>query len=227
MSADRCPGLSPERRRPGGCPGGVPPPPPGAQARRRRSTPGGMVAAMKVFAVLLLLAACSRDATPPVTETMDTREPTGVLYVGSPELPVHAEPNEQSELLATYTNGEAVSVLSEKAEWVEVRTGNRAGWAKRAQLTTAAEKDESEANPTPKFRIMPLPVSAPAAHGEIYIEANVNTDGEVTSTRMLSNTTGSTALADQNAAALHSARFYPIIRKGERQPFKYYHRVTY
>ena len=74
---------------------------------------------------------------------------------------------------------------------------------------------------------MPMPVSAPSARGDIYIEADVNTDGEVTAVRMITNTTGSTALGQQNMDALRRAKFFPIVVKGERQRFKYYHRVTY
>ena len=181
---------------------------------------------MKQLALLLLLAACSAE-TPVATETVDTRAAIGVMYVGSPELPVRQQPNDAAAVITTYSNGEAISILAEKGEWVEVRTGDRAGWAKKADLTTADRKLANEENPEPKFRRMPLPVSAPSARGEIYIEADVNTDGDIVSTRIITNTTGSVALAAQNESALKSARFYPIIVKGERQKFKYYHRVTY
>jgi hypothetical protein len=86
---------------------------------------------------------------------------------------------------------------------------------------------EQEENPQPKFRVMPLPVSAPSARGEIYLEADVNTEGEVVTVRTITNTTGSEALVAQNTAALRAARFHPIVQKGERVKFKYYHRVTY
>ena len=177
-----------------------------------------------ILATLLLAPACKQEQ---VIVPMDTREPIGIWYVGSPELNVREQPNDAAPVMATYSNGEAMSVLSQKGEWAEVRTGDRVGWAKMAELTTAAAKTESEENPTPKFRVMPLPVSAPSATGEIYIEADVNTDGDVVNTRLLSNTTGSEALAHQNVSALKMAKFYPIIIKGERQVFKYYHRVTY
>ena len=72
-----------------------------------------------------------------------------------------------------------------------------------------------------------MPVSAPSARGDVYIEADVNTDGEVTDVRMIQNTTGSEALGTQNMQALRQAKFHPILVKGERQKFKYYHRVTY
>jgi outer membrane biosynthesis protein TonB len=183
---------------------------------------------MKRYAVLaVLLAACAREA--PVTDTTptETREPISIAYVGSPELPVRERAEDSAPILATYGNGEAVSILAEKGDWVEVRTGDRTGWAKKSDLTTAEAKQEAETNPQPKFRVMPMPVSAPSAHGEIYIEADVNTDGDVTALRMVQNTTGSEVLGTQNLDALRHARFYPIVVKGERQKFKYYHRVTY
>jgi uncharacterized protein YgiM (DUF1202 family) len=177
---------------------------------------------LALFAVL-----CSRETVVTDTGVMETREPIAVRYVGAPELNVREQPNDTAPVLATYQNGEAISVFADQGEWVEVRTGDRAGWARAAELTTAEGKTEQEENPSPKFRVMPLPVSAPSARGEIYIEADVNSDGEVISTRIITNTTGSMALAAQNDAALKTAKFFPIVQKGERKPFKYYHRVTY
>lgn len=180
----------------------------------------------RVFVPLLLLFAFCKSE-PPVTETMDTRDPIGIRFVGSPELPVRAQPNDTAAVIASYQNGEAVSVMAERGEWVEVRTGTGSGWARAADLTNAEAIARQEENPEPKFRVMPLPVSAPSAHGEIYIEADVNTDGDVVNTRLVTNTTGSTSLAAQNESALRAAKFHPIVIKNERQPFKYYHRVTY
>ncbi|MEA2462750.1 MAG: Bacterial domain [Acidobacteriota bacterium] len=178
--------------------------------------------------LLLLLVACKEEQrTVTTTATMDMRDPIAVKYVGAPELNVRAQADDKAPILATYQNGEAISILADKGEWVEVRTGDRAGWARAAGLTDAAGAVAQEENPEPKFRVMPMPVSAPSARGEIYIEADVNTDGEITATRMLVNSTGSPALAAQNLAALKTARFHPIVQKGERVKFKYYHRVTY
>lgn len=183
---------------------------------------------MRTAAVLLLLlAACKGETTLTDTVVMDTREPISVMYVGAPELAVREQANDTAPVIVTYQNGEAVSVLAEKGQWSEVRTGDRAGWAKTADLTTAAGKEQAEEDPQPKFRVMPMPVSAPSAKGEIYIEADVNTDGDVTSLRIITNTTGSADLAEQNASALRTARFHPIVVGNERRKFKYYHRVTY
>jgi uncharacterized protein YgiM (DUF1202 family) len=180
-------------------------------------------------AALLLafaLSACG-NSEPAVTDTADTREPIRVMYVGAPELPVREQPTDTAPIVATYQNGEALSILSEKGDWVEVRTGDRAAWAKLADLTNAEGKEKAENNPDPKFRVVPMPVSAPSSHGEIYIMAEVNSDGEITSTRILENTTGSPALAEQNANALKNGKFYPIVVKGVRTTVQYFHRVTY
>lgn len=177
-------------------------------------------------ALLLFLPACSRE-TPVVPEATDTRESIEVLYIAVPSLSVREQANDTAVVIATYPIGEAVSVLAKQGDWVEIRTGDRSGWARAAELQTAQQQASGEANPEPKFQRMPLPVSAPSARGEIYIEASVNTDGDVTDTRIITNTTGIPALAAQNEAALKAAKFYPIRIKGEVKTFKYYHRVTY
>ncbi len=180
-------------------------------------------------AALLLafaLLACKNEE-PVVTGTVDNRTPIRVAYVGAPEMNVRAQANDSAEVLATYQNGEAVSVLAEKGDWVEVRSGDGSGWAKAADLTDAAGKTAAEANPEPKFKVIPMPVSAPSAHGSIYIMATVNSDGEITSAKVLENTTGNPALGEQNASSLKNAKFYPMVVKGERRNFEYFHRVTY
>ncbi len=172
------------------------------------------------------LVACSEKPTttgPPI----DTREPIRIAYVGAPELQVHKAADQAAAVIGTYQNGEAVSVLAEKGEWAEIRTGGSSGWVNLADLTDAAGKQAQENDPQARFRVMPLPVSAPSARGEIYIEADVNSDGDVVTVRTLTNTTGSAALAFQNEESLRAAKFHPMVQKGARMPFKYYHKVTY
>lgn len=182
---------------------------------------------MKRLAFLLLLFSFSCKQEHVVTETVDTREPVGVLYVAQPEMQVREKPDDKAAVLATYQSGEAISILAKKGDWAEVRSGAGSGWAKLSDLMDADAKKQLEANPDVRFRIMPLPVSAPSAHGEIYIQADVNSDGDVITTKVIVNTTGSPELAAQNEQALKSAKFYPIVQKNERKPFQYYHRVTY
>lgn len=174
----------------------------------------------------LACVACSAEPERALAPT-DTRAPIAVQYIAVPELLVRAQPNDTAAVITKYPIGEAVSVLAKQGDWVEIRTGDRSGWVRAAELQTPEQQASGEANPEPKFQRMPLPISAPSARGEIYIEASVNTDGDVTDTRLITNTTGSAQLAQQNADQLKAAKFYPITVKGERKTFKYYHRVTY
>src|SRR5262249_40676370 len=177
------------------------------------------------FVLLLLTLACRREA--PVTATTDTRDPIEVAYVGAPELQVHTKADDASPVQTTFLSGESVSVLVRRGEWVEVRTAAGSGWAHAADLTNAANAASEEKNPTPRFKVPPSPVVQPGAHGAIFIEANVNDQGEVTSAKVIVNETGSIALGEQNAAALKAAKFYPIVKKGQRVPFVYHYNVTY
>jgi len=180
-----------------------------------------------VFVLLALaLATCAKE-TPQIAEVTDTRASIAVMYVAVPEMVVREKPDDNAPVVTKYPIGDAVSVLTNQGAWIEIRSGERSGWVHAADLQTAQAQKSGEDNPEPKFSRMPLPISAPSAHGEIYIEASVNTDGDVTDSRIITNTTGSETLARQNEASLRAAKFYPITIKGVRKPFKYYHRVTY
>lgn len=183
---------------------------------------------MRLF--LLVLAAltltCGGETSAPQA-ALDTREASEFAYVGAPELLIRARPADDAPVVAKKITSESVSILARQGEWVEVRIATGSGWARAADLSTAADAVREEEKPTPRFRLAPSPASAPMASGSIYIEADVNTDGDVTSTRIVSNTTGNDMLARQNEAALRKAKFHPIVQKGKRVPFQYYHRIDY
>jgi uncharacterized protein YgiM (DUF1202 family) len=182
---------------------------------------------MKYALLLLALfaAGCKKEALP---EPTDTRAPIATEYVTGPELPVYTQSSDTAPTTATYQNGESVEVLAKSGDWTEIRVGDGSGWVKASQLGTGeAAAKQNDGEPQIRFVKAPGAVTNLTAKGEIYIEADVNTDGEVVKTRILENTTGSAQLGEQNAAALATAKFYPIMKNGSRQPFKYYHRVSY
>ena len=184
---------------------------------------------MRFLVCCLLSAVCclSCQQEPVLTVTTDTREPIAIMYSGVSELPVYAKQDEKSKVLTKYLSGESVSVLSKKGDWSEVRTVSGSGWVHSSDLTTAEGAKQEEANPTPKFRIAPQPVSAPSAHGVIYLEADVNTEGDVTHVDVLSNEPNDPGLLQRNIEALKQAKFYPIVQKGQKKAFKYDFRVNY
>lgn len=185
-----------------------------------------MASTIAAGALVLALGACGGSEK--AVETTDTRMPIATEYVRGASLPIHAQPSDASPVISTYQNGEAVSVLARKNGWVEVRTVGGSGWVTPDGLAssteaTAVEKD----NLTPRFVRAPEPMSEPGAHGDIVLEAQVSSDGEVMSVRTLRNTTGRVALEARTAAALQRAKFAPMVQHGRRQPFVYEYRAHY
>src|SRR5581483_9666595 len=146
--------------------------------------------------------ACHQETA--VTGTTDTRDPIAIQYAGVSELPVHAKPDDHSKVVTKYLSGESVSILSRKGDWSEVRTVEGSGWVHTADLTTAQ-----------------------SAHGVIYLEADVNTDGDVTHVDVLADEPKDPSLLQRNIASLMQAKFYPIVQKGQKKAFKYDYRVEY
>jgi uncharacterized protein YgiM (DUF1202 family) len=172
------------------------------------------------------LAACNSET--PSTATTDTRMPIEVQYVRDSALKIHTKAADDAPVVTTYQHGESVSVLSRRDAWAEVRIASGSGWVHANELVDAAEATKAEADNTkPHFTRDPQPVTQPGVHGDVVLEADVNTDGIVTNVRTLKNTTGSMSLETRNAESLRRAVFTPVVRHGRREAFVYEHRVHY
>ena len=174
---------------------------------------------------LLLFIACHRETI--VTGTVDERPSIAVKYAGVSKLDVHAKADDAAPVVSSFLQGESVSIIAQKNGWSEVRLGGGGtGWVRDAELTNAEAAKILEDNPSAEFRVAPQTVAAPGAHGEVYLEAEVNTEGDVGKITVITNTTNDPALLARNIAALQQAKFVPIVQKGRRKQFLYYHRVT-
>lgn len=177
----------------------------------------------RLAAVLVLAVACSQEPSTVATGTLDTRETKEVLYVIAPGgAQVYAKADTASEVMAEYLTGEALSVLAKQGEWSEVRQGAGSGWIRSAALGTRQQQEN-----VPKFKVEPKAVPPRGVTGEIYIEATVNTEGDIVDLRLIANTTGSAELAREEMAALRAAKFHPFVLNGRQQTFTFSHRVTY
>jgi TonB family protein len=187
--------------------------------------------ALSALALVMACSAvigCNAPESSSADSASDTRGAIEVMYVREGDLPIHTRPADDSPIMATYSRGTSVSVLSHRGEWDEIRVADRSGWVHGKALANNAEAKQAEAdNLSPRFRIPPAPVTSPGAHGEIDLEATVNQDGEVTGVTTTLNTTGSSNLVEKNINALRTARFEPIIQHGQRKPFTYEYRVHY
>jgi SH3-like domain-containing protein len=178
-----------------------------------------------IVVAAVLVAGCRQERV----ELPAERETIAIYYVDAPQLEIRAEPQPEAEVLTSYRRGEPVSVLEERAEWVEIRLGfDRSGWAERARLSEQREEAVTPPAEAPRFIRPPMPVSSSGAvSGVIILEASVNTDGDVIDVALLSDTTNSAQLVHQNTEALRRAKFEPMFRGGRAIPFIYMYRVTY
>lgn len=180
-------------------------------------------------ALVLFAAACMQKPAPVASDTSPVdpseRYAIAVEYVAVPKAIVYARPALDANAVGEYGMTEAVSILEKKGDWCLVRTFSGTGWIRQADLVPGNVAGTMDTI-TPRFYVAPTAVPF-NTRGEVWLQAKVNTDGEVVEVKQLKNTTGSQALADANAVALHEAKFYPIIEKGQRKTFLYEHKVYY
>ncbi len=175
----------------------------------------------RLLVVSLILAACSAP-TPPAPVAQPTEVPgeekaIGTVKVAATTLNVRREAAASSEVIGQVRRGERLALLAAGDEWDRVRLGNGAvGFvssqhviregAARARRGCPADADyQFVKTPTPSF-------SDSSAHGIVTVEANVDLRGNVTSARVLSNTTGDEALGILAQREIRQAKFSPPIR---------------
>jgi len=183
-----------------------------------------------ILFALLILTACVKRPAPVASDTQPVppaeQMAIAVEYVGVPAMTVYERPALDATVTGSYGLSEAISVLDVKGDWKRIRTFDGTGWVQGKDLLTADQIGSVDLA-VPRFYVVPAPVNAPRARGEIELHAKVNTDGAVVEVRTIKNTTGSQALAQQNAEALKKALFYPMVDKGARKTFIYEHHVYY
>jgi TonB family protein len=174
----------------------------------------------RLLVIVLLLAACSTPPPPapspsPQAEVPGVEKAIGTIRVTATTLNVRREASASSEVVAQVRKGERLALLTSGDQFHRVRLGNgaigfvsvdhviREGTARRG---CAADADfQFVKTPTPDLR-------EGAAHGIVTVDANVDTRGNVTSTRIVGNTTGDAALGALAEREIRGAKFSPPIR---------------
>ena len=177
---------------------------------------------------MVFIGAFSCTQRPKITSDADVtgiRPAIAIEYVAVPTMTVFASPDVNAQPVGSYGFSETISILVKKGDWCEIRTYDGTGWVKAADLMTADQEKAASANPAPRFYVPPVAVPY-GGHGEVVLQAKVNTAGEVYEvTQMSASVTAQ--VADANAAALRQAKFYPLVDHGQRKTFIYEHRVVY
>jgi len=171
--------------------------------------------------VSLVLAACSTQPPPvpaPNPRQEAGQEPAiGTVKVTANTLNVRREASSSAEVIAQVRKGERLTLLSTADEWYRIRLGTgqigfvstqhviREG-ASRARRGCPLDSDyQFVKTPTPAF-------SDTNSHGIVTVEASVDLRGNVTSTRVVGNTTGDRALGVLAEREIREAKFSPPVR---------------
>lgn len=158
------------------------------------------------------------------------------MRVMASALNVRAEASADAEVVTQVKRGTVLGVLQRDASWVKVRLADdREGWvaARFVSGDEATRRAQTKKGGCPPdsdyaFQVMPTPSFAEGgAHGLVVVEANVNTKGDVTSTKLISNGTGDEALGFLAERELKSAKFSPPIRNCVARAFIFTYRRTF
>jgi TonB family protein len=176
-----------------------------------------------------LAAACRTAAPPPppapvvVTPAVEGQPapPEATVRVTAGRLNVRETPSTSAPAVARVKKGERLAVVGRDGDWVQVRLADgRGGWVSGAyvkpDVPCAADKPGAEL-----LSDVPLSFSQGAAIGKVVIEATVDSSGSVTSTRVVTDTTGTPELLQRALSEVSAFKFAPPVRDCRPVPFIY------
>jgi TonB family protein len=175
----------------------------------------------RLLIAIVILAACSTPPPPapettPQPETPGQEASIGTVRVTATTLNVRREASASSDVIAQVRKGERLALLSSSDQWDRIRLGSgeigfvsvdhviREGVRGRRGCPGDADYQFTK-TPTPAF-------SDSSAHGVVTVEANVDARGNVTSTKLIANTTGDEALGVLAEKEIRDAKFSAPIR---------------
>lgn len=181
--------------------------------------------------LLLLLAGCAAPTAPPpvTTPAPQAQRELGPGRVTATALNVREEATTDAAALTMVRRGDMLQIIEEKEGWYRVRLASgQTGWvsAQYVSLGTTAPPPTGRrrAGCPPDsdyaFEKAPMPsFSENGGHGLVVVDATVNTQGSVTSTKIVSNTTGDAALAAIAEREIRGARFIAPVRNCVKRTF--------
>lgn len=174
---------------------------------------------------LLALAACS---SPPAPAPVVAPEPVAVaaapadlgsVRVTASAVNVRRDPSTDSAVLTQAKKNDKLTLLATTDDWSKVRLADGTiGWvASRfvgaegaaAQPSRSSSSKRSGCDTDFAFVKTPTPSFSdnPSKHGLVVVDAYVSANGDVTSTKVISNDTGESSLAELAQREIRSAKF--------------------
>lgn len=187
----------------------------------------------RVLVGLLFLAACAAPPAPETTpEVPQQQATTGIVYVTATTLNVREDSSSNARVVTQLRRGAAVSVIDTSAGWTKVKMPNGdTGWVSSDFVSsTRPGRLRRGCPPDSEFAFVKAPLASfsdRGPHGLVVVDATVNASGEVTGTKVLSNSTGDDALAKMAEREIRSARFTPPYRDCAPRSFIFTYKRTF
>jgi TonB family protein len=174
----------------------------------------------------------------PVTEkpTKNAEKVIGTVRVTASALNVRSEASTDADVIVQVKKGDSLSVLANLNDaWTKVRLASgEVGWVASRFVSSgkvAQKKTKSKGCPPDSdFAFVETPTLAfsdSGAHGVVVVDAKVNVSGNVTGTKVVSNSTGDDALAFLAQREIKAAKFSPPIRNCAPREFVFTYRRTF
>jgi uncharacterized protein YgiM (DUF1202 family) len=188
---------------------------------------------------IALFAACATPPPPagpapepaPVAPAPAPAPSLGTVTVTASALNVRRDPSTAGDVITLVKRGTRLKLLASTESWMKVQLdGGEIGWVSSQHVSRegAAAKPPARARkgcPADSdfaFATTPVPsFSDSGAHGLVVVEADVDTAGRVTSTRLISNSTGDESLAFLTQREIKGAKFVAPIRNCVPRAFIY------
>jgi TonB family protein len=197
----------------------------------------------RLAAVVLVLAACASPAPPPA-ETVPEPQPVavpkqeaaiGTVRVTTSVLNVRKDGSLSSAVIAQVKKGDRLALLADDDQWMRVRIADgttgyvSAPLVKREGVQQSRARKGCPADADYSFAQAPLPSFSDraTAHGIVTVDATVDTKGNVTSTKVISNSTGDETLAFLAEREIQKAKFVAPIRNCAPRPFIFTYTRTF
>ena len=198
-----------------------------------------------LLAALVVVLRCAAPAPPPAPapEPPPPAAPAapvadaviGTVRVTASALNVRSAASTDADVVAQVKKNQSLSVLKREESWVRVRlTSGEEGWVASRFVSTsgkpASPSRRGSCPPDSDFAFTETPTlsfSDRPAKGMVVVDASVNAKGTVTSTKIVSNTTGDETLAFLAAREIQSAKFSPPIRGCAARAFIFTYRRTF
>lgn len=195
-----------------------------------------------LVAIALVIAGCSSPTPPPAQSAPESQPPSsttsenaiGTVKVTTKTLNVRKDASASSDVVGQVKKNDRLALLQTGVEWMRVRLADgtigwvSAGLVTREGATSSRSRRGCAADSDYRFAKAPTPsFSDSGAHGVVTVDANVDRNGNVTSTKIIANTTGDKALAALAEREIRGARFVAPIRDCAQQAFIFTYKRTF